>query len=167
MTVQLPRNNRQRFKTAVYSVLAAHLAFLLVLLAQGYQSEFTVAARSLDPAEAPSEPTDQLAAAESNSTANPNTAAKAALAPSTAAMLATSAAKPSSPRLISKESTVPAPSAADTFYTVKSGDTLMQVARLHGTTVKVLKAANSLTSERLAIGSKLRIPATKVSSSHE
>jgi LysM repeat protein len=43
-------------------------------------------------------------------------------------------------------------------YTVKSGDTLTRIAKTHGTTVKALKAENSLTTDRIKVGQKLKIP---------
>ena len=44
-------------------------------------------------------------------------------------------------------------------YTVKSGDTLNAIARRNGLTVKELQAANNLTTTRITVGQKLRIPA--------
>jgi LysM repeat protein len=49
-------------------------------------------------------------------------------------------------------------SAAAKTYTVKSGDTLQAVARRNGVTVKELQAANNLTTTRITVGQKLRIP---------
>jgi len=46
----------------------------------------------------------------------------------------------------------------ETFYVIKSGDTLSRIAKVHGTTVKALKAANGLESDRIVIGAKLKIP---------
>ena len=43
-------------------------------------------------------------------------------------------------------------------YTVKSGDTLNTIARRNGVTVKELQAANNLTTTRITVGQKLRIP---------
>jgi LysM repeat protein len=42
---------------------------------------------------------------------------------------------------------------------VKSGDTLQAIARRNGVTVKELQAANNLTTTRITVGQKLRIPA--------
>lgn len=44
------------------------------------------------------------------------------------------------------------------IYSVKSGDTLSRIARAHGTTVKALKSANGLVSDRILVGAKLKIP---------
>jgi LysM repeat protein len=50
-------------------------------------------------------------------------------------------------------------SAGEGTYTVKSGDTLTKIAKAHGTTVKAIKAASSLTTDHIKVGQKLTIPA--------
>jgi LysM repeat protein len=50
-------------------------------------------------------------------------------------------------------------SGAAKTYTVKSGDTLNAIAKRNGVTVKELQAANNLTTTRITVGQKLRIPA--------
>ncbi len=44
-------------------------------------------------------------------------------------------------------------------YTVKAGDNLSKIAKKHGVSVKALKAANSLTTDHIKVGDKLKIPA--------
>ena len=44
-------------------------------------------------------------------------------------------------------------------YQVKSGDTLVKVARAHGVTVKALRSANNLRTSQIKVGQKLKIPA--------
>jgi LysM repeat protein len=44
-------------------------------------------------------------------------------------------------------------------YTVKSGDNLLKIAAEHHTTVRAIRAANSLRSDRITVGQKLKIPA--------
>lgn len=46
----------------------------------------------------------------------------------------------------------------DNVYTVKSGDTLIKIARDHGTSVKAIQAANNLSTTRIKVGQKLNIP---------
>ncbi len=46
-------------------------------------------------------------------------------------------------------------------YTVKAGDTLAKIAREHGTTIKALRAANSLKTDQIHPGQKLKLPAAK------
>ncbi len=43
-------------------------------------------------------------------------------------------------------------------YVVKSGDSLMKIARVHGTTVQALRSANHLKTDRITVGQKLVIP---------
>lgn len=43
-------------------------------------------------------------------------------------------------------------------YTVKSGDTLTKIAKTHHVKVKELEAANGLTSTKIKVGEKLKIP---------
>lgn len=50
------------------------------------------------------------------------------------------------------------PSNGSQLYTVKSGDTLSRIATQHGTTLKALRAANSLKTDRITVGQKLKIP---------
>jgi LysM repeat protein len=49
-------------------------------------------------------------------------------------------------------------------YTVKSGDNLSAIAKEKGVTVKALRAANNLKTDRITVGQKLKIP-TKTSAS--
>ncbi len=44
-------------------------------------------------------------------------------------------------------------------YRVKGGDNLGKIAKKHGVSVKALRAANSLTSDNIRVGQKLKIPA--------
>src|SRR5580698_8504858 len=48
---------------------------------------------------------------------------------------------------------------SDDVYTVKSGDNLTKIAHTSGTTVKALMAMNNLTSTRINVGQKLKLPA--------
>jgi LysM repeat protein len=63
-------------------------------------------------------------------------------------------------------STLPSSASATTgpsavSYVVKRGDTLDRIARAHGTTVRAIKAANGLTSDRIVVGRSLKMPGTK------
>ena len=44
-------------------------------------------------------------------------------------------------------------------YVVKSGDTLTKIAKSHGTTVKAVESENNLSSTKIKVGQKLKIPA--------
>lgn len=45
-----------------------------------------------------------------------------------------------------------------TLYKVQSGDSLEKIARLHKVSLKALKEANNLTSDKITIGQNLKIP---------
>jgi LysM repeat protein len=44
------------------------------------------------------------------------------------------------------------------IYTVKSGDTLSKIARARGTTVKAIESENNLTTWKIKVGQKLKLP---------
>ena len=44
-------------------------------------------------------------------------------------------------------------------HTVKSGDTLIKIAQANHTTVRAIRTANNLKSDRITVGQKLKIPA--------
>lgn len=92
----------------------------------------------------------------------------------TAAMTAANPGVDSRRLKIGQKLVLPAPSAAsapagnsvapmtsttgETSYTVKSGDTLTRIATRNGTTVKAIKSLNGLTTDRISVGQKLKIP---------
>jgi LysM repeat protein len=47
----------------------------------------------------------------------------------------------------------------ETAYTVKSGDTLHRIAKKFGTSVKAIEAENNLSTAKIKVGQKLKIPA--------
>ncbi len=49
-------------------------------------------------------------------------------------------------------------------YTVKQGDTLTKIAKAHGVSAKKLRAHNGLTTDKIRVGQKLKIPARGSSS---
>jgi len=49
-------------------------------------------------------------------------------------------------------------------YNVKSGDTLIKIASEHHTSVKAIRAANSLKTDRITVGQKLKIPSKSATS---
>jgi LysM repeat protein len=62
---------------------------------------------------------------------------------------------------VSADTTAPTVGGGDTggaAYTVKSGDTLTKIAKKNGTTVKAIEAANGLTTTKIHVGQKLKIP---------
>lgn len=51
-------------------------------------------------------------------------------------------------------------------YVVKSGDTLARIARAHHTTVRAIKVANHLKSDRILVGEKLKLPPARAGKAH-
>ena len=49
-------------------------------------------------------------------------------------------------------------------YVIKSGDTLTKIAKSHGTTVKAIEADNNLSTTKIKVGQKLKIPAAAAAS---
>ena len=47
---------------------------------------------------------------------------------------------------------------SEQVYVVKSGDTLTKIAAKHGATVKALRAANALKTDKIKVGQRLKIP---------
>ena len=81
-----------------------------------------------------------------------------------AAESATATASATAPAPSSAHATTTASNTSDSSeksYVVKSGDTLGRIAKTHGTTVKAIKVANGLTSDRIAVGKSLKLPAGK------
>ncbi len=58
-----------------------------------------------------------------------------------------------------------APAEGVSVYAVKSGDTLTKIAAGHGTTVKSIRAANDLKTDKLKVGQKLKLPAKAAAAS--
>ena len=52
----------------------------------------------------------------------------------------------------------PADTGSETVYAVKNGDTLTKIAHEHGISVKTLREANDLKTDKIKVGEKLKIP---------
>ena len=130
----LQQRRRERFRNGFLAALAAHVVVFAVLLIQGCKS------------------------GQSAFNARPEAPAVTQATPSPAATKPAPALTASAP-VVAKE-IVPAPvGRAETVYQVKSGDTLVRVAKIHNSTVKAIKSANRLSEDRLVVGTKLKIPA--------
>jgi len=78
-----------------------------------------------------------------------------------AGALAADTIKPTASSTHASEPVVSAPNGSASSYTVKSGDTLTRIASHFGVSVKSVKEANSLKTEKIKVGQKLKIPAKK------
>ncbi|HEX3857525.1 MAG TPA: LysM peptidoglycan-binding domain-containing protein [Verrucomicrobiae bacterium] len=58
------------------------------------------------------------------------------------------------------ETTSTTSSEGEEVYTVKSGDTLTKIAKTHGTTIKAIESENNLSTTKIKVGQKLKIPAS-------
>jgi LysM repeat protein len=52
---------------------------------------------------------------------------------------------------------------SETVVTVKPGDSLMKIAHEHGSTIRLIKSANDLKTDRIKVGQKLKVPAKAAS----
>ena len=156
---QRERKHRENFRLGVYASLAALTLLLSGLLIQGCRnsqvpSEDAIA--SADPATntaSPAATTPALAPAPSET--NAAAAAPAAPAPAPDPTPAVAPA-PAAPQVAETAPTSAGPAGT---YTIKSGDTLGKIAKAHGLSIKALKAANHLKSDRIVAGEKLKLPA--------
>ncbi len=139
------RRRRERFKRTFIAVVAAGILLMIGLLIEGCMSEHARAAGStgaavdlpVQPSNAPSVATEQMPASIPQQNPQP----------------AVSQSVPA----VSKENISPA-GHLETIHVVKAGETLTRIARAHGTTVKAIEAANGLTSDHIAVGTKLKMP---------
>jgi LysM repeat protein len=142
------QRRRARFKKTVISIIVVIVLLLVGLLIEGCESEraaMVTPEPPPSPAQAvPAIPQTPVAAAETQ---------KPAVSPQ-AQPAATSPAAPT----VVKADTASNASQSGAVYVVKSGDTLTQIARTHGTTIKALEAANGLTGDHILVGAKLKIP---------
>ena len=138
------QRRRERFKRGFIAIIAAIVVLLIGLLIEGCMTEKTAnlapAPKVTDLPTAP-HPNQPVAAAQ-----NPDL---------NSSLNAGETREPAAP--VSSESAAAA-NHSETVYLVKPGDNLTRIARTHGTTVKALKAANSLDNDRIVVGSRLKIP---------
>ena len=59
-------------------------------------------------------------------------------------------------------SAIPESPNGEKLYTVKSGDTLSTIAKSHSSSIKAIRSANNLSTDRITVGQKLKIPAKPV-----
>jgi LysM repeat protein len=144
------QRRRERFKKGFIAAVVALVILLVGLLIEGCMSEKTTAAPTTTP---PAKKTAQATGVPASwTTTVPMVVQNSTPAPQPNPIVTSQPAQ-----VEPKESIAPVP--AETIYVVKSGDSLTRIAKAHGTTVKALKAANGLKSDRIVVGAKLKIPA--------
>jgi LysM repeat protein len=137
----LEQRRQKRFQKIVVTVIAGSAALLVVLLIEGCMSEHANAAATMP------------AIAEKPQTVVAVTEQKPATLPLTPVASASTAAP-----VASKQNLVSTTVASSAVYVVRPGDTLTRIAKLYRITIKALKEANSLNSDTLAVGAKLKVP---------
>lgn len=135
------RRRKERIKKTVIAVVAASVLLLIGLLIEGCKTERATTSSRITPL-------GEVPAA----------AAEPQIAPAPVAQPAPAAVPAPTPSPVSKSNAMAPASQPAGLYTVKPGDTLTRIAKAHGTTVKGLKAANGLASDRIAVGAKLKLP---------
>jgi LysM repeat protein len=143
-----PLRGKSPFFFKVMLVLTVHVVLIGGLLLQGCKDTTTKDASLAPPAPDPTSPTDAANADQKlppvANTNSPNAVANQPLQPATVAP------------------TAPGAAPADTaVYTVKPGDTLGKIARLHHTSSAKIKAMNDLNTTFIKVGQKLKIPGSK------
>jgi LysM repeat protein len=169
---------RQQFRLGVYTALIAATVLVMGMLIQGCRSQRQSSAETV--AEKPAKVENDNAANPSTNLppvpeSPPESAAEtncvspgsASLpdnvtlpAPATASAIHAITTRPSSSVKGSRKTALPPNTTG--VYVVKSGDTLARIAKIHGTTVKVLKTANHLKSDRILVGEKLKMSPTNL-----
>ena len=140
------QRRRERFKKGFIAAVVAVVILLVGLLIAGCMSEQTAATT---PVKKVTKSTDLPA-----SWTNPALMVEQKPKPGPQPNL--NAASRTAPP-VSKEKAMTA-SHPEALYVVKSGDSLTRIAKVHGTTVKALKAANGLENDRIVVGARLKIP---------
>jgi LysM repeat protein len=146
--IDLPRRNRrEQFKMVVYTIITIQVLLMLGWLLSNSARPTGSGGYPSQAAPAQLETTTMAATSSESGYAEPSASAPVAASPiESASIAAPSAIVP------------PVAQSSEVSYVVKSGDTLSRIARIHGTTVKAIKSANNLDTERLVVGRKLKMP---------
>ena len=157
--VELQRRRREGFRIGVFAVLATSFVFLLGLLIQGCNSrQTTLDSSNNSAAGAVPAATNALRIVQQAPTGNLQTPPRVSATPASSASQSAAANSPVQAPPVAQESKVASPPSTENVYVVKSGDSLSKIARAHNTTAKALKAENALKSDRLLVGTKLKLP---------
>ena len=147
--LDIEHRRRERFKKTVVTAVIVSIAVVIGLLIEGCVSEKSQARASQTQ---PTATTTDVTAPE------PETMpAKSAQQPVSQTTL------PVQPCPVATDQKTAAPAdlphiTGAAVYLVKSGDSLSRIAKTHGTTIKALKLANNLSTDRISVGEQLKIP---------
>jgi LysM repeat protein len=153
---------RERVKITFYAIVGTMVVFCLALLFQGCQHHEPAAENPITPLPLTQVSSDLPAIA---GVPDPVVSSNFEAVPPPAPTIVEQAPAVSAPVISSTPDAkpitdAPEPTPAETLYVVKRGDSLSAIARANRTTVKALKVANGLTSDRIQIGKTLKIPAS-------
>ncbi len=143
--LEIEHRRRVRFKKTVVTAVIASVGLIVGLLIEGCVSERSEVA----PAQA-----SAVARVPRASQASPAQPARQPISKNSLPMQLCPVAMEKTATPVGPPHTI-----GGAVYLVKSGDTLSRIAKTHGTTIKALKAANNLASDRIVVGEKLKIPA--------
>lgn len=139
------QRRRERFKRGFIATLAAIVVLLVGALIEGCMSEQTAN-------------TSQTASSTVTDFPTPAPGQALVVSPGPSAVSQPDLNTTRKPTAVPADEHTAAISHTSTLYVIKPGDTLTRIAKTHGTTVKALKAANSLENDRIVVGAKLKIP---------
>ncbi len=144
--LDLEQRRRERFKKTVVTAVIVSIAVVVGLLIEGCVSErsaVTAPQAAVQPAatQTTAQKTQSISISVSQANALP-------VQPCPVATVPKKTVTPVNPP----------PTAGVAVYSVKTGDTLSRIAKAHGTTVKALKAANHLTTDKISVGEQLKVP---------
>lgn len=143
--LDIEHRRRERFKKTVVGSVILSIAVVVGILIEGCVSEKSETA--------PPQTSARLTA--------PQTPKAVLLQPIRQTITQTSLPKQPCPVALEQTATPvdPPHPTGGAVYLVKSGDTLSRIAKTHHTTIRALKSANRLTSDRIVVGEKLQLPA--------
>lgn len=148
--LDIEQRRRERFKKTVVTAVIVSVAVVIGLLIEGCVSEKSQA------------DAEQNQATTQNTIQTPEPAATAPAQPVQGPISQISLpVQPCPVATVPKQTATPADPPHITgaaVYLVKSGDTLGRIAKTHHTTVKAIKEANKLATDRISVGQKLQIP---------
>jgi LysM repeat protein len=147
--LDIEQRRRERFKKTVVTAVIVSVAVVIGLLIEGCVSEKSQATEEQNQATASIQtPAQPVTDTPSQSSQQSISQVSLPVQPCPVATVPKQTAAPADPPHITGAA----------VYLVKSGDTLSRIAKTHHTTVKAIKEANHLDSDKLSVGEKLNLP---------